>query len=304
MRGIGLLLLTIALPIPLVVVATADDDRIAVAKRLYEAASYEDALNLLANTNVTVDADLANKYQALCLLALGRRAEAEQIIERLMLRRPEQTFSATDTPPGLIALHRAVRKRMLPGIVTTRYQAARATFDRGAFIDAAAKFNDLVALLSDKQLNTEMGISPDLQVLIDGFSRLAQQRATTAGLVPGADTRQTEMAPSTQTATAPPSVVSAPPRAEEQITPPVAINQRLPPWNPPEGYKFRASRGAIQIVIDENGAVASAIIQRPINALYDRELLDATKKWKFVPAKKDGQPVAFEKTIEVTLENR
>src|SRR5262245_3971025 len=273
MRGIALLL-TIAMQIPVVVEARADDERIAVAKRLYEAASYEEALNLLANTNVTVDADMANKYQALCLLALGRKAEAEQIVERLVLRRPELILTASDTPPSLVALHRAVRKRMLPGIVTTRYQAARSTFDRGDFIDAAAKFNELAALLSDKQLNTEMGTSPDLQMLIDGFSRLAQQRATTAPPAPNADTRRTQMAPSAQTATGPAAVAPAPlpPLNEESITPPVAITQKLPPWNPPEGYNFRASRGAIQIVIDANGAVASATIQRTINALYDREL--------------------------------
>jgi TonB family protein len=57
-------------------------------------------------------------------------------------------------------------------------------------------------------------------------------------------------------------------------------------------------------VIDENGAVESATIKRPINTLYDRDLLAAARKWKFVPATKNGQPVAFEKTIEVTMENR
>src|SRR5262249_35996252 len=110
MRAIVLLLTTI-LASPVIAAAAAappDDDRVSAAKRLYEAASYEDALNLLANTNVSVDADSADQYQALCLLALGRRAEAERVIERLVLRRPHLALSAADTPPGLVALHRAV----------------------------------------------------------------------------------------------------------------------------------------------------------------------------------------------------
>jgi hypothetical protein len=41
---------------------------------------------------------------------------------------------------------------------------------------STAKFNDLVALLSDKQLNTEMRISPDLEVLIDGFKTCSYRR--------------------------------------------------------------------------------------------------------------------------------
>src|SRR5262245_35129356 len=219
MRRILLLTVTTLLGPIVVGAATPDEDRITAAKRLYEAASCEDYLSLLANTNISVDADAANQYQALCLLALGRRPEAEQVIERLVLRRPQLTLSATETPPGLIALHRAVRKRVLPGIVATQYQAARAMFDRGDFTSATAKFSDLVALLSDKQLNTEMGISSDLEVLIDGFSRLAQQRATPASRGSVADIRESEKTPSALTATAPPPVVpaAARPQAEEPI---------------------------------------------------------------------------------------
>ena len=92
------------------------------------------------------------------------------------------------------------------------------------------------------------------------------------------------------------------PGPESQRTlPPVAINQALPLWNPPSGLHARTYRGAIHIVIDETGAVSSAVIVRSINKMYDVELLEAARRWKFVPATLNEKPVRFLKIIDVAL---
>ena len=75
--------ITIAL---LIIVCTAvaswaQEPPLARAKRLYEAASYAEALAVLKQENEE-DVVEAETYRALCFLALGQPREAERALER------------------------------------------------------------------------------------------------------------------------------------------------------------------------------------------------------------------------------
>ena len=61
------------------------------------------------------------------------------------------------------------------------------------------------------------------------------------------------------------------------------------------------ARGLLEIVIDEQGRVASAVIRESIHEAYDRRLVDAAAGWSYEPARLDGRAVKYRKVIEVTV---
>jgi TonB family protein len=63
-------------------------------------------------------------------------------------------------------------------------------------------------------------------------------------------------------------------------------------------------RGRLEVVIDEQGNVSAASLPAPVHPSYDTPLLDATTRWRFRPATRDGQPVRFRKTFEIVLNRR
>ncbi|HET9100694.1 MAG TPA: hypothetical protein VFN62_09910 [Acidobacteriaceae bacterium] len=76
---------------------------------------------------------------------------------------------------------------------------------------------------------------------------------------------------------------------------PVAILLWRPPLSPSQQSLAR-SQETLQLVIDEAGNVHSAKLLFPKE---DPELMNATKNWKFIPAFKDGQPVAYNTKVGV-----
>ena len=78
-------------------------------------------------------------------------------------------------------------------------------------------------------------------------------------------------------------------------TAPVAILLWRPPLSPSQQSLAR-SQETLQLVIDEAGKVHSAKLLFPS---HDPELMNATKNWKFIPAFKDGQPVAYKLKLGV-----
>ena len=78
--------------------------------------------------------------------------------------------------------------------------------------------------------------------------------------------------------------------------PPVAILLWRPPLSPSQQSLAR-SQETLQLVIDQAGKVHSAELVFPNE---DPELMNATKNWKFIPAIKDGQPVAYTMKLDVS----
>lgn len=77
---------------------------------------------------------------------------------------------------------------------------------------------------------------------------------------------------------------------------PVAILLWRPPLSPSQQALAR-SQETLQLVIDEAGKVHSAKLLVPKE---DPELMNATKNWKFIPAFKDGRPVAYNLKLDVS----
>src|SRR5690348_17268604 len=111
----------------------AEADSLATARDLYASAAYEDALavlNKLPNAGRPADEIRAtDQYRALCLLALGRTAEAEHAIEQVVAADPFYR-PATDVSPRVRTAFSDVRKRMLPALIQAKYSEAKSAFDK------------------------------------------------------------------------------------------------------------------------------------------------------------------------------
>src|SRR5262245_49272973 len=167
-------------------------ESVAVARDLYTAASYEEALAVLnrldsSNTDAS-DRMAANQYRAFCLLALGRMQEAERAIEAVLtvdlLYRPAEASMS----PRLRSAFAGVRQRILPSIVQQEYTRAKAAFDRGDFPSAVAQFDRVLQALSDPDLGTSAAIPPlaDLRTLATGFRDLGTKAAAPPPAPPAA----------------------------------------------------------------------------------------------------------------------
>jgi len=154
--------------------ASASNDRLAAVKALYAAADYEAALIVLATEGVGSATD---QYRALCLLALGRLDEVDRLLESLVVRDPAFRISAADVTPRLIALFEETRRRLLPGILDDRFTAAKASFERGSYADAASKFTALLTLLANEE--TAPGesaiVTRDMRRVAEGFLNLSEK---------------------------------------------------------------------------------------------------------------------------------
>ena len=300
----------LALPILIALVvaarpATAQDE-LTAARALYASARYDEALEQLDRlrfaTSATPDQSLTvEKYRALCLLALGREGEAESAFAGVVATDPSYLPDTREVSPSVRAFFRGVRRRMLPGVVRAKYAEARAAYRRGEYAGAAEGFEAVSALLADEDM--EPG-HEDLKELADGFAELGREQALAAERGP-------------DTAAPPPVPVApvAPPVAEEPapapppaiygpdspgVSPPVTLRQEIPAL-PAEARLMGRARGLLEIVIDEQGRVASAVIRESIHEAYDRRLVDATAGWSYQPARLDGRPVKYRKVIEVTV---
>jgi hypothetical protein len=293
----------------LVTVATAQvsDDPLADVERLYASAAFEDALAALGGISGPVDVDRVDEYRALCFLGLDRTRDAEQAVERLVMRRRSSSYDISSHPPKFVALYLAVKKRTLPDAALALYGAAQASFEEGQFVRASAQFKDLLGMLSDSE--AAAGKLGDLKVLANGFSRLSEQRLAeiTAPTPPpppplGGNTLAVlYLAPNSSRMTPMGSRVVYD-SEDLGVIPPVIIDQRMPAWIPPNPvFAYSMFHGTLEVIVDEGGAVESRTMSEPAFPSYDRELLNAAQRWKYTPAMKDGRPVKYRKVITVTL---
>ena len=76
----------------------------------------------------------------------------------------------------------------------------------------------------------------------------------------------------------------------------------MPPWNPSNpALRMSTFRGSLEVVIDEKGMVESAIMRRPATESYDLTLLQATKQWRFRPARRADEPVKYRMFFDILL---
>lgn len=55
----------------------------------------------------------------------------------------------------------------------------------------------------------------------------------------------------------------------------------------------------VRCTVDEKGDVVDPVVEKSSNREFEEPALNALKKWKFKPARQDGNPVAIKVSIPV-----
>jgi hypothetical protein len=297
-------------------------DPLSAARDLYASAAYEDALSTLSRLDGSTAPDVvrqADEYRAFCLYALGRTREAESIAETMIRKEPLARLEAADASPRLESMFSDVRKRLLPGLIRERYRDARSFVDQKQFAAAEPHLSEAHRMIAEAQ---RIGVKDDgladLGVLVDGFLQLARSAADQRAAVPPPVAEPAPVAPATS-APRPVAPSAVPQRAggsaasaaagdqtvysvaDEGISPPAAIEQRMPsiPMQLQVVTRALKTSGILDIVIDENGRVTEATMRQSLNSSVDALVTRTARGWKYRPAVKNGVPVKFLKTLIV-----
>jgi hypothetical protein len=201
-----------------------------------------------------------------------------------------------EVSPRVRQIFSDVRRRLLPGLVQQRYASAKAAYDKKDYRTAVVTFGQLLQLFDDPDLAPSAGKPPlvDLRMLSDGFHQLSLQ----ALAPPPAPEPPPVVVAAKPVAPEPPRIYGA---GDAGVVPPVAVRQELPPFT---GVIDKATTGALEVVIDENGRVVSATMRAPVFPTYDRLAIAATQSWRYRPATVNGTPVKFRKFIQVSVTPR
>lgn len=253
-------------------------------RTLYIAAAYEDALAAMpAPESASTEVE---QFRALCLLALGREDDARAAIERLVKGSPLFKPSEDDMSPRMRGMFASVRVALIPDLARAAYVDAKKAFEAKKGPEATAGFTRTIELI-DSLPEESRGPLEDIRLLAAEFSDLAAARAPKA-----------EPAPPTTPAAEP----EHPPAPAGAIVPAVAIDERLPAWNPPDVATARTEYiGVMRVEIGVDGRVTSATILEPSHPAYDVAALQAAKRWVYRPATRGGKPIPSQKDIRVRL---
>ena len=283
--------------------ARASQEMLASAKTLYESASYEAALSELSAIQNSELADTVDTYKALCLLGLGRTHDAEQTLELVVIRKPLLVLDDDEYSPRVVALFRDVRKRALPAAAQQLYSNARSDYDNKKYDVAAAGFKQALQVIADIGAESQTQTIADLKELSSGFATLAEAKVVLQG-------------PQGTAAATPPPAPSAPappapaPRfapafytlADIDVTPPVVLEQQVPPWTFNAYAPNRVFSGTLELVIDEKGSVETVALSEPVWPPYDLALLQAAKRWRYQAAVRQGKPVKFKRILVINID--
>jgi TonB family protein len=282
--------------------ASAQNNDLSAARDLYASAAYDEALTLLnrlrAADHPPTDSRAIEQYRAFCLLALGRAADAEQAIEAVVAAEPTYHPGDGDVAPRVRAMFTDVRRRMLPTIIQQKYAQAKAAFDRRDFASAAAGFSQVLVTMAQPEVSAEVSRPPlsDIRTLAVGFEELASKAITPAA--PPPVVAVPAPMPMPMAAATPPAPARIYVADDPTVVPPLAINQGLPSFR---GMTPIQRVGRIEVIIDETGAVESAVMNVSVTAAYDKVALAAARQWRYTPAMVNGRPVKFRKVVQITV---
>jgi hypothetical protein len=317
-------------------VSTFGQETMASARQLYGAAAYDEALATLdrlkaSSTPATSDGHTIETYRALCQLALGRSADAERTIESLVRSDPSFRPSDAEASPRVLSVFADVRRKTVPARAQERYLTGKAAFDRKDYTAALEDFDTVLQWIDAPDLASSAGQPPlsDLRMLATGFRDLTKVAMAPPAPVPApaapaaVPVAPTAAAVATPTSTSAANSGGAQPaskpaalgtpaanataavyyKAEDaDVTPPVAISQRLPSW--PSALPVplgAASRGVLEVLINESGRVETARPLRPTVTFFDQRLVEEALKWQFKPATKAGVPVRYCRLVQVVI---
>jgi TonB family protein len=274
-------------------------DVVGPARDLYASARYDEALAVLndlrpadAGTAVA-DRKSIEQYRSLCLLALGRGTEAESAIAAVVTADPSYLPGEVEASPRVRAAFSDVRKRLLPDIANSRYGEAKAQFDRKDYATAAVQFRQVIALLDDPDMGGKLA---DLRTLVNGFLDLS----VAATAPPPEPPKPVVAAPPPAPATPLPDPNRTYTMGDKDVSAPVVISQRMPQLTPMMKSQAK-ERGIVEVVIDEQGRVVNVTVRESVHPMFDAELLNVGREWKYQPAMFYGKPVRYRKMIQINV---
>jgi tetratricopeptide (TPR) repeat protein len=276
-------------------------DSLSSARELYSAAAYEDALAMLNRLRAPgglpshEQQQGVEQYRALCLLALGRAAEAQQAIEIVVAAAPSYQPSEVDASPRVRSAFSEVRRRMLPTIIQQEYALAKGAFDRKDYAIAAETFKRVLDMLADSDVGPAAAAPPlsDLRTLAGGFRDLSL-----SAVPPPLPAVASAPPPPTPAAPVRPAVPKVYGGEDTRVVPPVILRQGLP------SYTTRTTlllQGTLAVVVSERGDVESAAMLQSVNPIYDRMVMESVKQWRYRPATLDGVPVKFRRIVQIKV---
>lgn len=289
---------------------------LAKAKELYASANYDEALTMLNELGSVVipeggalvgapseDAASVALYRVLCLVAVGRSAEVDLAIDRLVSQHPLYRPPSDELSPRIRTAVSTARLRLLPSMVQKRFDESKSEYDRGNFAAASAGFKWVLTALADPDIAYLVAQAPlsDIKTLAGGFAGLAE-KALAPPPPPPPVVKPAPPAAAVAAAAAPKPVRDLTrvfTMEDRDVVAPVTVRQTMPRF--PDVLTSAVS-GVIDVVIDAAGNVETARVIDPVHPRYDSLLTNAAKKWQYQPAKVDGTPVRFLKRIQVSLD--
>jgi hypothetical protein len=277
--------------------ALAQNNSLVAARDLYVAAAYDDALAMLNGLRASArreEKGLLEQYRAFCLLALGRKAEADSAIEAAVAASPFNQPSEAEVSPRVRSTFREVRRRVLPAVIERQYTDAKAAFDRKDTIAAAERFTQVLALIADADMQGIVSQPPlsQLRAMATDFLVLSTPKAPPPPLQPRA-VQQPAATPAGSPARRDLAQIYGP--QDATVVPPDPVRQSFTPMT----EVFSTRTGAVEIVVDETGVVIAAMTKVSVNALYDRLALATAKTWRYRPAVRDGVAVKFRMVVQI-----
>lgn len=297
-------------------------DPLAEAKNLYASAEYEKALGALEEARKAPGLEPSvlfalERYRALCLLAVGQKAEAERAIEAVLNLNPFYMPGEDEAAPWVRQAFREVRRRVLPGTLQQRYGRAKQAFERKEYAAADAAFGQVLRMLDDPDLSLDEGAMADMRFVVQGFLDLSKAgRAlpppspvpglAAAPAAPPPQASPTPEAPPAGTAGAP----SQPPAAAGVIydstaagvVPPLPLRQSV--TIPGQARPLAVTEGVVEIVIGRSGTIESATVRQSFGAALDALVLQSVRAWRYRPGTLDGSPVRYRRLVRIVLPSR
>ncbi|HET9195979.1 MAG TPA: energy transducer TonB [Vicinamibacterales bacterium] len=270
------------------------------AKELYAAANYDEALTMFntlgsglsGDSAHTEDAATIAMYRVLCLVAVGRNAEVDAAIDRLVSQHPLYRPPSDELSPKIRTAVSTARVRVLPALVQRRYEESKTAYDRGEFASASVGFKWVLSALSDPDISPLANQPPllDIKTLAAGFVDLSAK-----ALAPP---------PPPKVSLTPATV--APPRDFKRVftsedsdaVAPVTVRQNMPRF---PGTLTTPAAGVIELIIDATGAVETVRMLESVHPQYDSLVLSAAKRWQYQPAHVAGTNVRYLKRIQISL---
>ena len=275
-------------------------------RELYAAAAYEDALALIGRLDgerslgATARRDL-EATRALCHLALGQQAEAEASMQKIVALDP--AFEFADAAPSVRAAYQRVRQGHLRAEVRRQFTLGRDAYTAGNREEAAARFRLVQQLTTDPALTAvdDAAILADMRLLAEAFLALLtgpEPEGASAGRGPAGSRFSRAPAPALPPPDGQLRIVTG---DEPGVVAPQAVEEQVPPWLPGHVRPAPAYEARVEVVVDQNGQVRAVRILESSDRTFDVYLLNAARNWRYLPARQNGTPVSFRKTLAVSI---